>query len=295
MKRLVNPFDTAGQWYKANLHTHSTTSDGGGTPSQRVAQYRGAGYQVLALTDHEATNDTTGMSNKRFLAISGMEYHPHCPTSRIGYHLIALNVPHGFRLTPKEHQHPNRCIAKVKRAGGLTFLGHPFWCGHAYEDFRKLKGLEAVEIYNTTCAWFGRACSESEWSCALDHGMCLPIVGVDDTHSNNDRDLFGCWTWLRMRSLSVANVLKAVRTGACYASTGPKIHYFGVKDGKLRLRCSPAAKIQFASGPALGRPRIAKEGKTVTGFSIDVPDWPYARAVVTDPTGRQAWANPISL
>jgi hypothetical protein len=295
MEHLKNPFDLPGKWYKANLHTHTTASDGKASPPERIAQYRAAGYDVLALTDHRVTHDVAGLSDRSMLIIGGQEYHPTCPGGGIPFHLVALHVPHGLHFTEKESTSANRCIAKVHRAGGLTVLAHPFWCGQGYENFKHLKGLSAIEVYNTTCGWAGRPCSENEWAHALDDGMILPAVGVDDAHSKDGGDLFGGWTWLKMPSLKVSNVLQAVRTGACYASTGPKIHDFGVRDGKVRLRCSPAAAIHFVSGPARGACRRAEEGKALRTFSIDPPKWPYVRGLVIDPAGRRAWTNPIKL
>lgn len=291
MHRLVNPFEQRGSWYKASLHNHSTTSDGQASLAEHVVQHRRAGYHILAITDHRLTNDVSGLSNQKMLVVSGMEYHPDCPASPLAYHLVALNVPHGFAFT--DAQNANNCIAEVRTAGGETILAHPHWCGHEYQTFKHLEGLAAVEVYNSVCDGMGRPSSENEWDNILDDGIMLPAVGVDDSHFS--RDGFECWTWLKMPSLSVANFLNALRRGACYASCGPKIHDFRIRDGKVRLRCSPAAKIHFVSGPSLGARRRAEEGRSITAFSIDVPDWPFIRATVTDAAGRKAWANPILL
>lgn len=39
----VNPFELPGQWYKANLHTHTTKSDGDVDLPVRVEQYKSHG------------------------------------------------------------------------------------------------------------------------------------------------------------------------------------------------------------------------------------------------------------
>ena len=293
MQRLINPFERQGKWYKANLHTHTTTSDGKLSVTERVAQYRRAGYDILAITDHRATNDIRKLSDKKMLVISGMEYHPPCPTTAVVYHILAINIPHGFEFDDDEDA--NRCIAQVKKAGGESIFAHPFWSGQAYEDFRHLRGLAAVEIYNSTCDKCDRASNESEWVYCLDRGYFLPIVGNDDTHSAGGEDVCKCWTWFKMPSLSVANVLKALRSGACYASVGPKIHDFRISGGKVRFRCSPATKIYFLGGPGQGVSRRAEEGNLIRAYSIDVPGWPYVRAVAIDSAGRRAWTNPIVL
>lgn len=53
---VLNPYaevnwETVGQ-YKANLHTHTTQSDGHLTPTAVIDEYRSRGYSILALTDH---------------------------------------------------------------------------------------------------------------------------------------------------------------------------------------------------------------------------------------------------
>ena len=288
---LVNPFELSGNWYKANLHTHTTASDGEVSADERVRQYRAAGYDVLAITDHRVTADVTGLSDDEMLVIGGMEYHPACPTWAVFYHLVAIHVPHGFAFDDPDDA--NGCIRQVRRAGGETILAHPYWSGQGYGDFRNLEGLAAMEVYNSTCDRHGRPCSESEWGIAIDRGMVLPCVAVDDCHRPESEDVFESWTWLRMESLSVADVLQALRSGTCYASCGPEIHDFRIADGQVRLRCSPAAKIQFVGRPGQGSRRRAEPGHSITTFAIEVPDWPYVRAVVTDRQGRRAWANPI--
>lgn len=295
MRRLVNPFTLKGKWYKAALHVHSTVSDGPLTPRERVEQYRKGGYSVVALTDHRRTQDIRGLGDRNTLVVSGMEYHPICSDPAGWWHFVALGVPRTFRLKdpPKV---ANQAIARVAAAGGISILAHPAWCGQGFADFRHLKGVAAIEVYNATCDRHGRASSESEWAAALDRGWRLPAVGVDDCHRAHDEDVMESWTWLRMPSLSVPNVLKAITSGACYASCGPAISDFGVADGKVRLRCSPVARINFVGGPGQGNRRRAADGRTIGTFAIDRPgNWPYVRAVATDTRNRKAWTNPIFL
>jgi len=296
--KFVNPFEIPGRWYKANLHTHTTNSDGHLHPLDRVRQYRKAGYQVLALTDHGVINDVRGMSDGKILVVSGMEYHPKCPTHHHAYHLVALRVKPGFKFKGLT---ANGFIRKVTRAGGAVSLAHPYWCGYQLENFRNLKGLAAIEVFNATCGRGGRDCSESEWAHALDHGMPLPAVAVDDVHSADGHDLFHGWTWLKMTAPTAANVVRAVRTGACYASCGPKIHDFRVIGETVGVRCSPVVRIDIISSPPYGALKLADPGKTITSLVAPVGrDWsgnrlPFVRARVTDREGRRAWTNPVYL
>lgn len=57
---IVNPYETVdwNTWktYKANLHTHSTASDGRVDLPEMIGLYYDLGYDVLALTDHGVIN-----------------------------------------------------------------------------------------------------------------------------------------------------------------------------------------------------------------------------------------------
>ncbi len=292
--KLRNPFTRAGKWYKANLHTHTTTSDGQQSPPETVEAYRKAGYHVVALTDHNRTNDVRGMARRNFLVLSGMEYHPQCPSTPNPHHLVALNLPHGFGFDQDYPEDGNACIRAVKAAGGESILAHPLWCGHRYDMYAYLNGYIGMEVYNTTTDRIGRANSEAAWCHLLDAGRILPAVAVDDSHSLHDR--FGGWTWLRLGKLSVPAVMDALRAGCYYCSTGPVIHDFRVRRGAAEVTCSPAERIYFVAHTWHGQRRKAEAKKSIRKFTAPVgEDWIYVRAVVVDHAGRKAWTNPILL
>ena len=62
-----------GTFYKANLHSHSTVSDGTLTPAEMKKAYMERGYSILAYTDHEILADHSELSDEHFLAITGYE------------------------------------------------------------------------------------------------------------------------------------------------------------------------------------------------------------------------------
>ena len=45
-------FDPDKPFFKGNLHTHTTNSDGRMSPEEVTRRYQEAGYDFLALTDH---------------------------------------------------------------------------------------------------------------------------------------------------------------------------------------------------------------------------------------------------
>lgn len=299
MRSFINPFEIKGQWYKGNFHTHTRTSDGALWAEEVVRQYRRHGYSVLALTDHANTNDIRGLSDHKILVINGSELHPPLPRLKSEFHLVGLNLPHGFPLSQRSQQDAQACLNQVVSVGGINILAHPREMSMNYTDLVHLKHLDAIEVWTTLSEMDGElGSSEREWAEAMDHGLFLSATGSDDVHwapRHGWREAFGGWTMLKMKSLTTKNVLRAIRTGACYASAGPKIHDFRVARGQVSLRCSPVIKIVLKGpGVELMR-RHARAGRTLRNFTIDIPDWPFVRAVVTDDRGKQAWTNPIQL
>lgn len=63
-----------GRFYRANLHCHSTDSDGKMTPEQLVEEYRARGYSILCISDHRKLIDRTGLCREDFLLLNGYEF-----------------------------------------------------------------------------------------------------------------------------------------------------------------------------------------------------------------------------
>ena len=76
-----SPFDKPGHFWRGNIHTHSTRSDGKLTPREVIAAYRAHGYDFLAITDHFMARfnwpviDTSAFRDETFTTLFGAELH----------------------------------------------------------------------------------------------------------------------------------------------------------------------------------------------------------------------------
>ena len=61
-------------WYRANMHCHSTISDGHFTPEKIKEVYKKMGYSIVAYSDHELIRDHSNLSDDDFLAITASEF-----------------------------------------------------------------------------------------------------------------------------------------------------------------------------------------------------------------------------
>ena len=287
---IVNPFEQKGNWYKANLHTHSTTSDGEKSFPDRVRQYKEKGYAILAITDHGKTNNINGHSTNNFLVISGMEVHPPCATGDL-YHFVCLNVPQDFNPDCSDAA---TCLPQVRKAGGEYIIAHPYWCGHNITHLVYFKDAVAVEVYNATCGKIGKAYSSVVWDDLLDLGWPLPAVAVDDVHGG--RDLFMGWTMIKAPKLDLPSVMNAIKTGCYYASCGPEIKDFRIENKKATVECSPVREIHFMGQRATGGSSYADDGPDLTTAQFDIgDDINYLRVELVDQKGNRAWTNPVFL
>ena len=61
-------------WYRANMHCHTTISDGHFTPEEIKDVYKKMGYSIVAYSDHELIRDHSDLSDESFLAITASEF-----------------------------------------------------------------------------------------------------------------------------------------------------------------------------------------------------------------------------
>ena len=61
------------KFFKANLHAHTTISDGKLSPEEMVVAYKERGYSVLAITDHSVMVTHQELNTSDFLLLTGVE------------------------------------------------------------------------------------------------------------------------------------------------------------------------------------------------------------------------------
>jgi len=288
----TNPFEMPGRWFKGNLHTHTTRSDGVLGVEDRIAAYREAGYDFIALTDHFVVSNDAGRSTSDFLVLDGVECHTVGPDPGEIWHLVGLDVPPDLAVDR------SMAVDEIKRtlldAGALTVLAHPYWSGNTVQRaLDLLMEMWAIEVFNATTLSVGKGTARVHWDDALDWGARLHGLAVDDSHGV-EHDVFMGWVMVRAQALTREAVVDALRRGAFYSTTGPRIEEVTIDDGRVRVRCSPATSITFIAQRYHGRRVVADAGHrlhdaqyTFTGQET------YVRIEVWDAAGGTAWTNPI--
>ncbi len=299
--RLIfdNPFEARGDWFKGNIHTHTTNSDGQMTTEQIVHRYKGAGYDFLSITDHGVLTDTKELSKPGFLLIPGEEISAGSSVRGRLFHIVGLNIQEGLPAKDFDTvEDPQRIIDLIRKQGGTAILAHPYWSDLNSNDLARFNGYMGVEIYNTTCdLTIGRGYSSVHWDDLLAGCHRLQGFAVDDAHCL-DRpllplDMCKAWICVKARSLTVESIMDSIRRGLFYSSNGPEILGIEVEGDEIRVSSSPVRSIAFVSSGGHG------ENNTVDGGSLEEAVYAvrgpeaYIRIEITDRLGMKAWSNPI--
>jgi hypothetical protein len=299
---METAFSKPGRFWRGNLHTHSTRSDGRRSPEEVCRFYEAAGYDFLALTDHFLeeygwpVTDTSPYRSPAFTTIFGAEVH--CAKDRMelgnGWHLVAVGLPLDFAPPHPDETGPE-LACRALAAGAFVAAAHPQWFGMTEGDMLALGPIHALEIYNASAADDNDAAdSVYMLDLMLAGGKRLFGCATDDAHFIlNTRDRLGGWVMVRSEAPTPEALLAALKRGDFYSSTGPVIHDLVVEPGKrLWVSCSPANRIFLIGGPA-EYANVGEQG--ITEAEFDLGGWrrEYARILVRDDAGRKMWTNPI--
>lgn len=307
MKKIY--FSKNGNQFKANLHCHTTYSDGVLTPEEIKKVYVEKGYQIVAYTDHNVMFDHADLNDENFLAMIGSEidvYQPNGYPKLPCFHINFYPRKSGQTAIPcynPKHIRHGKLIEELRRtqahiggedfertyenmpevinayaaAGYITQINHPLWSLQSARDYLPLKNVTLLEIYNHGNIVVGYDEINTQlWDELLRAGVNWVATASDDNHNEapfgSPRcDSFGGFTVIQAESLTQEAVVKALEEGKCYASTGPLFHHIELEDGKLRVECSPVKKIMVNTGARKAFAAYPQAGQsTLEGAEIDL-------------------------
>lgn len=290
----MNAFTAPGQFWRGNLHTHTTMSDGALSPSDAVEFYRAAGYDFIAVTDHFRPQygfpltDTRAYRTSDFTTLLGAELHPR----RSSAHLLAVGLPLDF--PPSDRGETGPLLARrARRSGAFIGMAHPSASLLTLSDAESLDAAHAVEVYNAVSAWEDRGDSWHLYDVLVSRGHRLLAYAADDAHFQpQDPPGGAAWVQVRARALEPALLLAALKAGHFYSSTGPTLEDVTVTNGEVTVRCSPASRI-LVTGGVPGKQVATGSDLTSATLPLTLFRGSYFRVTVVDADGGRAWSNPI--
>lgn len=304
-----------GQFYKGNMHSHSTLSDGAFTPEELKERYKAAGYSVFAYTEHGVYHDLRHLDDADFITLPSYEANltrdytttpfpalVKGPSTKMQAEVVHLNMfaidPDKTKCEPniddiKDHhsvENVNELIRRGREAGFLVSYNHPHWSLNTGALYNNLEGLSAIEIINgaayrsSALDYTPHVMREMAWN-----GKRLVAIAGDDNHG--ERHFFQSWTMFKAPELSHKAIIEALQKGNCYASCGPEIKELYVEDGVVHIKTSEAQGIFMATAgrrkPSCLVPFDSDERVTEAAFPLAEDDV-FFHIIVRDMHGRPA-------
>jgi hypothetical protein len=286
------------RWLRGNHHGHSTLSDGTETPEQLLAAYEEAGYDYLALSEHDRFADPGDYAGSTSMCLL-----PAVEVSSVdGQTLMHLGPPQPL---PARALTARQIMDAVHDAGGLFIFDHPNW--RPFPDYATdalLDGMEQLRGMEIYCGVIerleGQALATDRWDRLLTRGWRVWGHGTDDQHAPGDR--FIAWNrvqWPAQEPVTAGGLIEALASGRFTASTGVTIEHVGVcddgaccvveSDGDVVRWIGPGGRIVRKEHGGSGRLEIEE----LVAACGDEPG--YARAECLGRGGAVGWTQPFHV
>lgn len=313
-------------FYKGNLHSHTTNSDGCLSPQESVRLFKAHGYSFLCLSEHDRYTDyRPDFDTGDFIILPGLEASAILREKPGSQNRIRVHHMQGILGTeamqaaaPKHLAHlevlpppvyfeswdgaavAQQLCETLQSCGCLVTYNHPVWSRVLPQEFLELEGAFALEIYNyNTVNESGTGADTTYWDLMLRAGKHINGFASDDNHNEGKfDDACGGWVMVGAPALTHDAITGALAAGCYYSSSGPQITGWGVRGDRVWVDCSPCARVNFIAGGFLnaGATVIAPAGTTLYHAETALRgDETYLRVECIDANGKTAWTNPLFL
>ena len=290
------------KWYKGNLHTHTTVTDGKKTPEEVISLYRAHGYDFLSLTDHWKHSETR-MTEDGMLLIRGCEYNINGADVLAGvFHVVAVGEREPANLDIRRANGvytAQDIVDAVHDVGGIAILAHPAWSLETCEQILPIDGFDGIEIYNSVSG-LPRNCRPYSGE-VIDQlavrGKVFTSMCADDSHFYQNEACIS-YIWVQADDLTEEAILDAIREGRVMATQGPRFSVTveeieGSENRLVRYTCDPVSRIVYYTGSVwLDRRSVSGEGICEAEFILRPFDR-FVRAEFIDSDGKIGFDTPI--
>lgn len=207
-------------FFKANLHCHSTLSDGRNTPEELKKIYQSLGYSILAYTDHDIFLPHEDLAEENFLPLHGFEMEITEEGEKAWHqkqtcHICLIALEKDMRLQPMWHrseylfgnapqyrdqvqfdenqpdyirhydgEHISEIMREGREKGFFVTYNHPSWSKEYYPQYSGYQGMHAFEIMNGACCQEGYDdYNPRVYDDFLYQGKRIYCIGADDNHN----------------------------------------------------------------------------------------------------------------
>ena len=306
---LIDPLK---KQYKANLHCHSVLSDGKKTPQELKEMYKGHGYSILSITDHEYPKNHSYLNDKDFLTITGYEAYIR-PNADYVYDVYGKEIHINLFAKDPENEacvcytpvsckyfsaeerekikkvgsqkdreysvaYINEFIRTAKENGYIAAYNHPWWSMEDEADILAYEGFFSMEMCNFSS--YGDGCLEYNggiYDKMLLRGKRIACHSADDNHNSLPESSIGCdsfggFAMIMPESFTYGSVISAMERGEMYSSMGPLFKEVSMSGNKIHIECSDVERIAVFTGSKAPKMKFANVGETVNSADFEIDD-----------------------
>ena len=285
---LYNPYKNAPtNQLKFQMHCHSSSSDGVQDTTTLVNDYLEAGFDNLAVTNHDHISTP---NSGDFTGIKGVE------ESEVGQHIGIIGVTSQSSVSNRfdaiEHH-------RINNPNAIITINHPKREEQSWTDEDLLViDMDCIEIYNAKSESDSLTYNHEEtWDMLLSNGRQVWGVATDDCHDTTDSTNFNCGYIQVLSNVNSENtILSAIKNGQFYAIV--KGHdltiSFDENTKTITATSSKNSNIYFISENGIVG---THNGVTTATYTIPDTDKIYVRVKSVDAsdTSKCAYSQPIFL
>jgi len=275
---INNPYKSGGSLsLKGQLHCHTTGSDGAQTPLAVATAYKTAGYDFLAITDHDNITPDPVVAGLTF--IQSVE-------ESISHHIVAYDITErsgslDVQTVLNFHEDRNK----------ITSIAHPNWINMyqlTADEMAKLSEYNFTEVYNNVLDSY----AESQWDYALSTYKKVFATAVDDCHDITGAKFNGGWVVVFTETNTKDAILESLRNGNFYASTGNDIS-ISFSGNEITASSAASSTITFIGWN--GKALQTTAGVTTATYTIKGDEGYIRVRSVRTSDSKYAWSQPIFI
>ncbi len=293
-------------WYKGNLHTHTTESDGDADPEFVVNWFMEHGYDFLVLSDHNHRTILDHEVEGGPLMVPGEEVSARIEVGTIPIHINGIGISRVVEPTHGDDivRTIQANVDAIHDAGGIAQLNHPnFKWAFDHTHIKQVKGADLLEVFNghpgvNLYGATGKFSNEEIWDRVLSAGKVIFGTATDDSHryydyhpgqSNPGRG----WVVVHASELTVNAIVDGLATGEFYSSTGIVLTELEQSMESISLEIEQESDFIYTTTFS------GKDGEVLaeeTGLTASYPiggDEGYVRATIRSSSGGKAWTQPV--
>ena len=250
-------------WFKGNLHTHTTESDGDAPPPHVAEWYKTQGYDFLVISDHNhltVLQEAANHPDDWPLLIPGEEVTSRLFGNTVPVHVNAIGID--SVIEPAELDSAQKTLQenvdRIRKAGGLPSINHPnYKWTLTTEHIVETRGAWAVEVYNghpgsNSNGGGGCPSVETMWDMALTSGNRIFGVATDDSHHYQTMSPLKAnpgrgWIVVKAERATRPELFEAMSKGDFYSSSGVVIKELKNSEDEIVIEMDPYDSERFTT------------------------------------------------